>query len=202
MWFRSRCIVSSLFRSDWTRIAGLLIVIAVIGAADVFSQDVYLCVWRNPERTMIRIFPDARDYRTVTVKLDEARRNAIESAVGTPLLPGQRDQFQYFVMTAEDDRTIGYIIPVTQKGEFGAVEFVFGLNTDYTLKDLYIQRARERDQSFKQRDFLDLFRAAPVSGAAGIGERYTGPETPGTKAVIKGLFKALTEFDLLVLKGI
>lgn len=202
MWFRSRFTESFHCRSDCSRIAGLLILIAAIGVPGVFAQDVYLCVWRNPERTMTRIFPDARDYRTVTVKLDEARRNAIESAVGAPLLPGQRDQFQYFEMTAEDDRPIGYIIPVTQKGEFGAVEFVFGLNTDYTLKDLYIQRARERDPSFKQREFLDLFRAVPVAGAAGIGERYNGPETPGTTAVIKGLFKALTEFDLLVLKGV
>jgi hypothetical protein len=163
------------------------------------AQDVYLCVWRNPERTMTRIFPDARDYRTVTVPISDHERETIESIIKADILPGQREQFQYFEMIGKSGEIIGYIIAVTQKGLFGAVEFVFGLDTGYTVVDLYIQRARERDQYFKKREFLDLFPGVKVTQAATVKGRYSGLETPGTNAVLNGMVKALVSFERLVL---
>lgn len=77
------------------------------------AQDAYLCIWRNPERTMTRIFPDARDYRTVTAGISPEQRRRIEDQVGYELLPGQQDQFQYFEMTGASGQVIGTIIPST-----------------------------------------------------------------------------------------
>jgi hypothetical protein len=162
------------------------------------AQDIYLCVWRNPERTMTRIFPDARDYKTVNVRITPAQRKTIEEIVGYELLPGQQDQFQYFEMTDEKGQVIGTIIPSTQKGQFGAVEFVFGLDADLVVRDLYIQRARERDQSFKDRSFLDLFAGRSIREKMGFDQLYTGEPTPGTTAVITGLIKAMVAFETLV----
>lgn len=147
---------------------------------------------------MTRIFPDALDYRTVNVGISPAQRKTIEKMVGYELLPGQRDQFQYFEMTDEKGQVIGTIIPSTQKGEFGAVEFVFGLDVDLVIKGLYIQRARERDQSFKDRSFLDLFTGRSIREKMGFAQLYTGDPTPGTTAVITGLVKALAAFETLV----
>lgn len=164
------------------------------------AQDVYLCVWRNPERTMTRIFPDARDYRTVTVPITDKERETIESIIKAEILPGQREQFQYFEMIGNSGEIIGYIIAVTQKGLFGAVEFVFGLDTGYTVVDLYIQRARERDQYFKKREFLDLFPGMNITQADSVRDRYSGSSTPGTDAILNGFVKALVSFDRLVLR--
>lgn len=182
-------------KSYFSFIACFLIIFSV---SPVSAQDIYLCVWRNPERTMTRIFPDARDYKTVNVRITPAQRKTIEEIVGYELLPGQQDQFQYFEMTDEKGQVIGTIIPSTQKGQFGAVEFVFGLDADLVVRDLYIQRARERDQSFKDRSFLDLFAGRSIREKMGFDQLYTGEPTPGTTAVIKGLIKAMVAFETLV----
>ena len=154
-----------------------------------------MCVWRNPERTMTRIFPDARDYKSVTARISAEQRAVIEKTLGYELLPGQQDQFQYYHMLDAGGSAIGTIIPSTQKGEFGAVEFVFGLGPDTTIKGLYIQRARERDQAFKDRAFLEQFIGRSAADRQAIQQVDGGGTTPGKQAVIRGLVKELTTMD-------
>ncbi len=151
-------------------------------------------MWRNPERTMTRIFPGARDYRTVTVPIRPAQREAIERATGFPLLPGQREQFQYFTMTGEAGRPVGTIIAASQKGEFGAIEVVFGLDEAGAIAGLYVQRARERDQAFRERAFLDQFLGTKVTDAARLRRRLAGEKNRGAAAVLQGVLKELVTF--------
>lgn len=179
-------------------IAWFLLLFSMVLPADLIAQEVYLCVWRNPERTMTKIFPDAKDYKTVTIEIDDLKRREIEEAIGSELLPGQRDQFQYFEMKGNARNVIGTIIAGSQKGEFGAVEFVFGMDLSNTIVDIYVQRSRERDQSFKQRGFLDFFRGINIQVAGTIHEKYKGEMTPGTDAVLRGLVKELVAFQILV----
>ena len=162
------------------------------------AQDVYLCVWRNPERTMTKIFPEARDYKTMTVAISDEVREVIEGKLGFELLPGQQDLFQYFEMTGDGGQVIGTIIAASQKGEYGAVEFVFGLDTDLTLKDIYIQRARERDRDFKKREFLDLFVGRSFEDILNFDVTLVAEPTPGATAVIQGVAKELVAFEALV----
>ncbi len=185
-------------RWRYSSIGCLLLIFSALG---VFAQDVYLCVWRNPERTMTKIFPEARDYISANQKISPSQLEEIEKRIGTKVLPGQRDVFLYFNMTGDNGEHVGTIIAVTQKGEFGAVEFVFGLDPAGVIEDLYVQRARERDQRFKKRDFLDLFVGQNVRGASNLEKTYQGAKTPGTTAIIEGLEKALTAYDVLVLNG-
>jgi len=156
-------------------------------------------VWRNPERTMTRIFPDARDYKTITVEISPDQRKIIEEKIGHALLPGQQDRFQYFDMTGDKGQVIGRIIPSTQKGEYGAVEFVFGIDNAGTIKDIYVQRARERDQTFKERAFLDLFVGRSIRESGNFDDLGTGDSTPGTEAVVRGVVKELVCYEALVL---
>ncbi len=143
---------------------------------------------------MTRIFPAARDYRTVTMPIGAARRAAIEKAIGFPLLPGQREQFQYFTMTGEAGRPIGTIIAATQKGQYGAVEFVFGLDGAGAIVGIYVQRARERDQTFKERSFLDQFLGMKAADAGRLRKMLGAEGNRGRAAVIAGLLKELTTF--------
>ncbi|MEZ4604204.1 MAG: hypothetical protein R2861_12660 [Desulfobacterales bacterium] len=87
---------------------------------------------------MTRIFPDARDYKTVTVRISPEARQRIEDQVGYELLPGQQDQFQYFEMTGENGQTIGTIIPSTQKGSTEPWNLFSGLDNDLTIADIYV----------------------------------------------------------------
>jgi len=188
-------------RSRSRRIACSLLGLSIAaGALAAQAQDAYLCVWRNPERTMTRIFPNARDYVSVNARISAAQRKEIESRLGFELLPGQQDLFQYFTMTGENGEVVGTIIPVSQKGGFGAIELVFGLDNDLVIKDLYVQRSREKDQRFKERAFLDLFVNRKLSEALTLDRLYKGEATPGTSAVIRGLKKELVAYEVLVLR--
>jgi hypothetical protein len=164
------------------------------------AQDVYLCVWRNPERTMKKLFPEAEGYLTADIGISDEQREKIEARLGFELLPGQQDRFLYFTMTDADGAEIGTVIAASQKGQYGAIEFIVGLDTELAIRDLYIQRARERDRRFKKREFLDLFVGRTLSEAKELHMLYTGEETPGTTAVIRGLQKELVAYDVVVLK--
>lgn len=166
----------------------------------IFAQDVYLCVWRNPERTMTRIFPEAKDYVTVNLKISPSECEAIEKELGFELLPGQRDRFQYFQMTGEGGKQIGTIIAASQKGEYGAIEFVIGFDTTGTLKDIYIQRSRERDQSFKDRSFLDQFKNIRMEELKKLKNDFKDPLTKGKLAVIDGITKEVVTYKKLVVE--
>lgn len=147
---------------------------------------------------MTRIFPEAKDYKTIVLPISEAQRKTIEQKIGFELLPGQQDRFQYFEMTGAKGEMIGTIIAASQKGQYGAVEFVFGVDTSLMIKDIYIQRARERNTFFKKRDFLDLFKGRSIKRTEGIETFYSGESSPGTEAVIRGLVKEIIAFNTLV----
>lgn len=157
-----------------------------------FSEETYQCIWRNPERTMMRIFPDAKDYKTITKKISEEDLTVIEERAGA-LLPGQKDAFQYYELFGKDNASLGYIFASTQKGEYGAIEFVFGVNTKGEIIGIYIQRSRERDKEFKKKEFLDLFIGKTISEV----DELEFTETIGTLAVISGLKKELTAFEVV-----
>ncbi|MCU0789709.1 MAG: hypothetical protein MUE79_01455 [Nitratireductor sp.] len=95
---------------------------------------------------------------------------------------------------------IGHTQAMTQKGEFGAIEFVFGMDDQHRVTGMYIQRQRERDQRFRAESFFGPFKGLGVEGAAAFADPQGSDGTVGTRAVTLGTRKALIEFDELVLR--
>jgi hypothetical protein len=151
---------------------------------------------------MTRLFPEARDYRTVTVPILSNVLDRIEQRVGAPLLPGQREQYQYFEMLDRAGTVIGHTQAMTQKGEFGAIEFVFGTDLEHRINGIYIQRQRERDKGFREASFLEKFQGVSVGDAEALGDPAGEAGSIGSRAVTLGVRKALVEFDELVLKKV
>lgn len=149
---------------------------------------------------MTRLFPDAKDYKTQTVAIPEEKLSAIEERIKTEVLPGQRKQFQYFEMKNGEGETIGYTLAVTQKGEFGAIEFVFGLDMNHAVKGMYIQRARERNREFKTPEFLAEFTGKSVTDAESLSDPLGEDGNVSSEAVVSGIRKEMVAFDELVLK--
>ena len=168
-----------------------LIAIIFSFAEIAYAEESYMCIWRNPERTMVRIFPDAMDYKTINKKITSQNLQKIEDKAGR-LLSGQREIFQYYELIA-DGTSLGYIFASTQKGEYGAIEFVFGIDKKNKITAIYIQRSRERDREFKKKEFLDQFIGKNLKDI----ENLKFESTIGTQAVISGLKKELTAFELL-----
>ncbi|MBL8026162.1 MAG: hypothetical protein JNL74_07115 [Fibrobacteres bacterium] len=140
---------------------------------------------------MKRIFPDAGDYKTVNKPISPAERKEIEKELGKELLPGQQDIFTYYEMTDKKGSVIGYIFAPAQKGEFGVIEFVFGLNKEMKLIDLYVQRSRERENKFKDADFLKIFKGKNAKDYSAISKLSATHTTFGEKAIIEGVVKEL-----------
>ncbi len=172
----------------------------IANAVSASAQEKFICVWRNPERTMTRLFPEARDYKTKTVDITPEKLAKIEKRIGMEVLAGQRKQFQYYEMVDGEGGVIGYTSAVTQKGEFGAIEFVFGLSRDYKIVGIYIQRSRERLRDFKEPSFLDTFVGKSVADGKKISDPLADKGNIGSRAVVNGVRKELVSFDELVLK--
>lgn len=166
------------------------------------AQEVYICVWTNPERTMTRIFPEAKDYRTVTKKISPQELQTIEDRLKAKLLPGQRETYQYYEMLDSNGDLLGHILAASQKGEYGAIEFVFGIDLDLKIKGIYIQRARERDAEFKKPEFLEQFIGKKLKDAdtMDIGKGITAQTKIATAAVVSGVKKELVAFDELAVR--
>jgi len=146
---------------------------------------------------MTRIFPDAVDYKTFNYALSVAERTAIEKRLGTELLPGQKEQFQYFALIGKDDKPEGFILSASQKGEFGAIEFVFGIDTNLNIVDIYVQRSRERNRDFKKRVFLDKFKGKKLTDEELIRTFITPESSFGMKAMVAGVLKEMITFDVI-----
>lgn len=156
-----------------------------------FAEEAYMCIWRNPERTMERIFPNAQDYQTITKQISSKSLQQIEDKAGK-LLAGQREAFQYYELKG-NSKSLGHILASTQKGEYGAIEFVFGIDKDKKITGIYIQRSRERDREFRKKEFLNQFIGKGLNDL----ETINFNSTVGTKAVMSGLKKELTAFEVL-----
>ncbi len=149
---------------------------------------------------MTRLFPRARDYRTVSVQISPQQLAKIEERSQTTVLPGQREQFQYYEMLNSDGELIGYTQAMTQRGEFGAIEFVFGISKELEIIEIYIQRSRERHNQFREESFLSYFIGKNISQAEELEDPLGENGNAGTKAIVTGLKKALIAYDELVLK--
>lgn len=145
-------------------------VVIVSGFLACMSTPTYadVCVWRNPERTMSRIFPQAGDYKTITKIINEKQRAIIEKRLGQRLTAGESKDWIYYQITGKEGETLGYITADAEKGEYGVIEMVAGITPDGKVKDIYIQRSRERDKEFKSREFLDQFRDKTVTDPIGL----------------------------------
>ena len=130
--------------------------IALLITAGLARADV--CVWRDPERTMQRIFPQARDYKTITTKMTADKIAAIERSIGTPLDDSEKREFDRYEITGNDGRKIGTILALAGKGEYGAIEVVIGVDNAGRVAGAYIQRLRERAaKALQAPEFLNQF---------------------------------------------
>lgn len=190
MWRRFKSIMS--LPSFFNMLAALIITVIVpsVGYADV-------CVWRDPERSMIRLFPKAKDYETIEVKIPAEKLRHIENRLGRPLDPGERTDWIYYKLRDNDGKTLGYILTDAENGEYGAIEIVAGITPDGRVAGVYIQRARERDKEFRSKEFLAQFAGKTNADPVQAGKDIKGGKTVPVERVAYGVKKVLVMYDEL-----
>ena len=155
-----------------THISRLILLISVLWLPSLAKADV--CVWRDPERTMVKLIPEAKDYQTKVYKLEPDQIARIEALAGEPLHPTEKVEYNLYAITA-DGRTLGWVLALAGTGEYGVIETVVGMDADRRIRGVYLQRVRERERkALKSDDFLGQFRGKtqkdslniqPVAGA-------------------------------------
>lgn len=175
----------------------VLLVLALLSfTSGRINADV--CVWRNPERTMTKIYPEAGDYKTITKMISKEKKEVIEKRLGESLAPGESKDWIYYEITDRKGKTLGYIIADAEKGEYGVIEMVMGITPDGKVVGLYIQRSREKDKEFKSDEFLRQFIGKIVKDPIQIGKdiKVASNSIP-VKGVILGVRKMLIFYDEL-----
>jgi len=133
-----------------------------------------VCVWRDPERTMQKIFPQASDYKTITVKMTPEHIKLIEKAIGTNLDESEKGEFNFYdimgVINGKSEK-IGTIIALAGKGEYGVIEVVIGIDNKNMIVGAYIQRSRERvTKEIQSPGFLSQFKGKTKDDSFEIGK--------------------------------
>lgn len=157
-----------------------------------------VCVWRDPERTMQRIFPRAHDYKTITVNM-AGKVPAIEKQLGAKMDESEKGEFNYYEIIG-DGQKIGTIMALAGKGEYGVIEVVIGLDGSGKIVGAYIQRSRERvTKALESPEFLNQF--AGKTKTSGLDGKEIKPASPDAEAashiVTFAIKKMLVFYDVL-----
>ena len=157
-----------------------------------------VCAWRDPERTMQRLFPAAHDYKTITKKMTPERIQAVETLLGAKLDPSEKIEFNYYEITGPGAQRVGTIVALAGKGEYGVIEVVTGVDTNGRVIGAYIQRSRERaTKLLEQERFLSQFKGRAMN------DRFSDIAPPAPQAaaaarvVTETVRKMLAIYDVL-----
>ncbi len=138
------------------------ILVLVFIAAMPINALADVCVWRDPERTMSKLFPEAQDYSTITIKLTSEHIAAIEKRLGSTLDESERHEFNFYELKSKQDGklvSLGYAIALGGKGEYGVIEVVIGIDPNRKIRAAYIQRSSERmKKEIESPSFLTQFK--------------------------------------------
>lgn len=147
-----------------------------------------VCVWRDPDRTMQRIFPAARDYKTVIVKMTPDKIAAIEERLGAKLDDSEKGEISFYdIMGIEGGhpQKVGTIIALAGKGEYGVIEVVIGVDARGRIVGTYIQRSRERaTHELESSQFLEQFKGRTEKDSFDVGAAIK-PAGPNAEAASK-----------------
>lgn len=177
-----------------------LLVLAILLAVVPVLADV--CVWRDPERTMQKIFPAARDYKTTTVKFTPENVATIEKELGSHIEePSQGGEFNFYdIMGAASGkpRKIGTIIALAGKGEYGVIEVVIGVDGAGKIVGTYIQRSRERvTKALESPIFLEQFTGKTRADSFGFIKPASPDAAAASQTVAFVIRKMLVFYQVL-----
>jgi hypothetical protein len=183
----------------------LLAALALWLSAAPLRADV--CVWRDPERTMQKIFPQARDYKTRTLKMTPERIAGIEKAIGTKLEDTERKEFDLYEITGSVDskpQKLGTVLALAGKGEYGTIEVVIGVDGSDKVVGAYIQRTRERvSKAIQSPEFLNQFAGKTRNDGFDVGKdiKPASADAENASRVVAFVVKKMLVFHDVLTSG-
>ena len=148
----------------WVHAPSVLI-LWMLATFSVESSEAALCVFRNPDKNVYVLFPEATGYRLVIKRLDRKKQEKVEEYLGQKLDFDEVGEHSFYLVLQGED-VIGMIRPHAERGRYGIVEMVWAFTLDGRVKDYRIQRSRERgSDKVKGEAFRRQFRGKSLKVA-------------------------------------
>ena len=148
-----------------------------------------LCPWREPERDLKALFPQATRYEVETRVLSGMRQQ-LGARLGRGLAP---DETALHLNRVYQDATLlGTVLTRRVKGEHGAIEIVAGVGVDRRLHGLRLQRLREPDsvsKALQDPQWLGAFLGKTAESAWRLGTDVPDVPAeagPSADAIVQG----------------
>lgn len=115
-----------------------------------------ICVWRNPDKDIKKLFPKATSYKSIIRRYNKEEKEKIEKLINKELDPDETE-FTFYQIFMNKKR-IGTVLTHTEKGQYGAIEVVIGLDSLNKVQKVLIQREREiKSEELRSEKFLNQF---------------------------------------------
>jgi hypothetical protein len=190
----------------------MVCIVMVFGvSANVFGA--VGCSLSDPDRDIKRLFPEATNYKTKFMTIEEKGgqklADEIQAKLGDKFEPVYEtiDVAYAFYTVLKGNKLLGYVHGVNQKGRFGGMQLVITADPNGVIKDFYYQRLTSpeakkfRDPNFTQQfiglSLADFYRHKPQEEI----KDPTESSNSDFKATMRGLFKNLILIDIFKLNN-
>lgn len=133
------------------------------------SVQAAICAFRDPDRDVYRLFPEATGYKSIFTEIDGKNRLVIEEALGQPLDINDIGIHTLYIVL-KDTMPIGFIHAHGTLGRYGNVEVIWAFNLNGSIKDYIIQRSREKKtKELESEEFRKQFRGKKLGDPFMLG---------------------------------
>ena len=172
------------------------------------------CTLNNPDRDILRLFPEATNYKTQFITIEDNGGQALlkefEEKLGDKFEPKYESievPYAYYTVLKKD-QTIGYVHGVNQKGRFGGMQLILATEPNGLITDFYYQKLTSPEsKKFRNPEFTSKFNGLTLADfyQKDISEIITDPTEKNYqdyKATIRGIFKNLIMYDEFMLENL
>jgi hypothetical protein len=184
----------------------LAAILTVALAADSLYAAVG-CSLSDPDRDIKRLFPQATNYKTdflsIKEKGGEKLAERIEKKLADNLEPTYEaiDVPYAFYTVLKNEKTIGYVHGINQKGKYGGIQLILATDTNGIILDFYFQRLTSPEsKKFRDKNFTGQFVGLSLANfyTEDMTKKIKDPTEKSREdflATIRGLKKNLILFD-------
>lgn len=174
------------------------------------------CTLNDPDRDIIRIFPQSTGYRTEFIRIDDRGGQPllqeIEKKLNGPVDPTYESSdvpYAYYVVL-KGTEVIGRVHGLNQKGMFGGMQLIVATNPEGVIVGFYYQKLSSPEaKKFRTKKFTNLFIGLSLADFYEYAYKKTGKvseiSSPSVdfaedfSNTIRGLTKNLIQLDVFYL---
>ena len=173
------------------------------------SQAATGCTLNDPDRDVMRIFPDATAYVTDFIAVSERGGDdlteRIEAQLGDTLdavFEAADVPYAYYTVLDEDE-VVGRVHGVNQKGMFGGMQLILATDPEGRIVDFYYQKLSSPEAGkFRNASFTDLFTGLTLEDLLAGHEQSESDTAVSPMAAIEDPSKESGEDFYATLRGL